>query len=273
MKSDRGGRIITTVGSALIDLGAESAALDDVVVELTAAGWRTASAAPGWSIAHQIAHLAWTDDLASTAILNPQAFRLFAAGATAKSDTLADETASAAVEQKPAAQLLRDWRRGREKLAVALASAAPDARIPWFGPSMATLTMVTARIMETWAHGQDILDGLGLDQTPTARLRHIAHIGVKTRDFSYRTHGGTPPEHHFRVELIGPGGESWVWGPADAEQCVAGNALDFCLLVTQRRHRDDVNVVATGPDANNWLNIAQAFAGPPGAGRKPAKLR
>jgi hypothetical protein len=47
-------------------------------------------------------------------------------------------------------------------------------------------------------------------------------------------------------------------------------AYDFCLLVTQRRHRDDPDLVATGPDADRWLDIAQAFAGPPGNGREPS---
>jgi uncharacterized protein (TIGR03084 family) len=127
--------------------------------------------------------------------------------------------------------------------------------------------MATARLMETWAHGQDVADALAIARTPTARLRHIAHIGVRTRDFAYAVNDRTPPAEPFRVELTGPGGDTWAWGPEDAAQRVTGPALDFCLRVTQRRHRDDLALVAVGADADAWLDIAQAFAGPPGTGR------
>lgn len=60
----------------------------------------------------------------------------------------------------------------------------------------------------------------------------------------------------------------WTYGPEGAVQKVTGPALDFCLLVTQRVHRDDTALTAHGPDAAHWLTIAQAFAGPAGAGRQ-----
>ncbi|MDN5759876.1 MAG: wyosine base formation domain-containing protein, partial [Tomitella sp.] len=93
--------------------------------------------------------------------------------------------------------------------------------------------------------------------------------GVRTRDFAYAVHELTPPDSPFRVELAAPDGSTWTWGPEDATQCVAGPALDFCLLVTQRRHRDDLDIRAEGADARQWLTIAQAFAGAPGNGRAP----
>jgi uncharacterized protein (TIGR03084 family) len=127
--------------------------------------------------------------------------------------------------------------------------------------------MVTARLMETWAHGQDVADTLGTSRQPTDRLRHVAHIGVRARDYAYHVNGLTPPDEAFRVELTGPSGDTWVWGPEQAVQRVTGPSLDFCLLVTQRRHRDDLTVTAEGSEAEHWLTIAQAFAGPPGAGR------
>lgn len=129
--------------------------------------------------------------------------------------------------------------------------------------------MATARIMETWAHGQDVADALGVHREPSARLRHVAHIGVRARDFAHAVHSLPAPAEEFRVELTAPDGQVWTWGPEDAAQRVSGSALDFCLLVTQRRHRDDCALVAVGPDAERWLDIAQAFAGPPGGGRKP----
>jgi uncharacterized protein (TIGR03084 family) len=123
--------------------------------------------------------------------------------------------------------------------------------------------------METWAHGQDVADAVGVVRQPTDRLRHVVRIGVRARDFAFGVHGLTPPSEEFRVELLAPSGELWAYGPEDAPQRVTGPALDFCLLVTQRAHRTDLAVDAVGPDADRWLDIAQAFAGPPGAGRPP----
>ena len=81
-------------------------------------------------------------------------------------------------------------------------------------------------------------------------------------------HSLEPPAEEFRIELRSPSGEIWEWGPADAAQSVRGSAYDFCLRVTQRRHRDDLDLIAVGADADRWLDIAQAFAGPPGEGRE-----
>ena len=165
------------------------------------------------------------------------------------------------------AELMGRWRDGRNALLDGLGSAGAR-RLPWFGPSMSPVSMATARIMETWAHGTDIADALSIDRAPTERLRHVAHLGVVTRDFAYRLHGRPPPDRPFRVELEAPDGTSWAWGPDDQPPDVTGPALDFCLLVTQRRNPADLQLTATN-QARVWLSIAQAFAGPPGAGRPP----
>ena len=121
---------------------------------------------------------------------------------------------------------------------------------------------------------QDIADALGVTREPTARLRHVAHIGVGARAFSYAARGQAMPDVPVRVELTAPDGAVWTWGPADVADQVAGDALDFCLLVTQRRHRDDLALTIEGETAQQWMAIAQAFAGPPGpgrAGREPTR--
>jgi uncharacterized protein (TIGR03084 family) len=135
---------------------------------------------------------------------------------------------------------------------------------------MSLASSITARIMETWAHGQDIADALGVTREPTARLRHIAHIGVGARAYSFQVRERPAPEQPIRVELTAPDGGRWAWGPEDAEDCVTGEALDFCLVVTQRRHLDETKLVVSGADAQAWMHIAQAFAGAPGPGR-PAR--
>jgi uncharacterized protein (TIGR03084 family) len=135
---------------------------------------------------------------------------------------------------------------------------------------MSLTSFATARLMETWAHGQDVADALGLEHPPTGRLRHVAHLGVATRGFSFANRGlPVPPEP--RVVLVGPAGETWSWGPDDAPERVSGPAHDFCLVVTQRRHPSDTALVAEGEGARRWLTIAQAFAGPPTDGPDPSR--
>ncbi|MGH3762986.1 TIGR03084 family metal-binding protein, partial [Actinophytocola sp.] len=177
------------------------------------------------------------------------------------------DRAAAKGARMPPAELLAGWRLGREELAGALERVPDGTKLLWYGPPMSAASMVTARMMETWAHGYDIADALDVRREPTGRLRHVAHIAVRARDFAFGTRGLTPPAEPFRVELAGPGGEAWTWGPAEAAQRVTGPALDFCLLATQRVHRADTALAATGADADRWLDIAQAFAGPPGVGR------
>ncbi|MFB7358362.1 TIGR03084 family metal-binding protein [Streptomyces gardneri] len=250
----------------LDDLREESEELDLLVAELGEEQWGAATPAPGWTVAHQIAHLAWTDRAALLAATDPEAFAAETAKALAAPDRFVDEGAEEGAKLPPA-ELLAAWRAGRERLQEALRAVPPGARFPWYGPPMSAPAMATARLMETWAHGQDVADALGAVRTPTARLRHVAWIGVRARDYAFLVRGIPAPAEPFRVELAGVDGEMWAYGPEGAAQTVTGPALDFCLLVTQRVHRDDTALLAHGPDAERWLTIAQAFAGPAGPGR------
>lgn len=252
----------------LDDLRAESEELDSLVGELSEEQWGAETPAPGWTIAHQIAHLAWTDRAALLAATDAEAFAAETEKALAAPDRFVDEGAEEGAKLPPA-ELLAHWREGRDLLRAALLEVPPGARFPWYGPPMSAPAMATARLMETWAHGQDVADALGVVRVPTARLRHVAWIGVRARDYAYLVRGVPAPAEPFRVELTAPDGESWTYGPEDAAQRVTGPALDFCLLVTQRVHRADTALVADGPDAEHWLGIAQAFAGPAGGGRAP----
>ncbi|MDT0388365.1 TIGR03084 family metal-binding protein [Streptomyces dubilierae] len=254
--------------SVLDDLREESEELDRLVAGADARRWALATPAPGWTVAHQIAHLAWTDHSALLAVTDADGFRALVEKALAAPGSFVDEGAAEGAAQLPGALLAR-WREGRAALAEALRAAPPKARFPWYGPPMSAASMATARLMETWAHGQDVADALGVVRPPTDRLRHVAWLGVRTRDFAFGVHGLTPPGDPFRIELRAPSGDLWTYGPDDAPQRVTGPALDFCLLVTQRAHRADLALRADGPDADRWLGIAQAFAGPPGSGRPP----
>lgn len=253
-------------GPIVDDLRAESDDLEALVAPLPESRWREPTPAPGWTVAHQIGHLLWTDRVALTSVTDEDAFNdLVAAAAddpTGFVDTAAEEEA-----RRPAAELLDDWRATRRRLHEALLGVAPGRKLAWFGPPMSAASMATARLMETWAHGLDVADALGVQRAPSDRLRSIAHLGVRTRDFAFAVHGLPAPAEPFRVELRAPDGSTWEWGPLDAAQRVTGSALDFCYLVTQRRPLAELDVQAVGDDAKRWLTIAQAFAGPPGAGR------
>ncbi|MDT4912380.1 MAG: hypothetical protein QOC66_1508 [Pseudonocardiales bacterium] len=254
------------LSGVLADLTAETTELDDVVAALPEADWRRRTPAPGWTIAHQIAHLAWTDDIAALAATDADAFAAALQEALVEFAGYVDRAAEEWSLQ-PTTELLTVWRDGRQRLADALTAVPAGTKLPWFGPPMSATSMATARLMETWAHAHDVYDTLGLPRPATDRLRHVAHIGVRTRDFAYLVRDLPVPADAFRIELTNATGEIWTWGPEDALQRVTGPALDFCLLVTQRRHRDDLALVAEGADADAWLDIAQAFAGPPGEGR------
>lgn len=259
---------MVSLTEVLADLADENQSLDGLVSNLDPAGWAIQTPAEGWSVADQIGHLAWTDLNSFLAATDPEEFnrqaKLLFAGETSI-DAGAAEWASL-----PPSQLLQQWREGQTRLAEALAALPEGVKLPWYGPPMRPASMATARLMETWAHGQDIADALGVKRTPNDRLRHIAHLAVRTRDFAYTVHRIAPPTEEFRVVLQSPGGEAWIWGPEHASQSVRGSALDFCLLATQRRHLADTDVQATGEQAQFWLTIIQAFAGPPGKGRAPA---
>ncbi|MEV7859573.1 TIGR03084 family metal-binding protein [Streptomyces hirsutus] len=254
--------------SVIDDLREESEQVDRLVAGLEPEEWGLATPAAGWDVAHQIAHLAWTDRSALLAVTDADGFRKLVEQALTAPHTFVDEGAEEYAKLAPA-ELLARWREGRAALEKGLRSAAPGTRFPWYGPPMSAASMATARLMETWAHGLDIADAIGVVRPPTDRLRHVAWLGARTRDFAYGANGLTPPADPFRVELVAPGGELWGYGPVDAPQRVSGPALDFCLLVTQRAHRADLALTADGPDADRWLDIAQAFAGPPGGGRPP----
>jgi uncharacterized protein (TIGR03084 family) len=257
---------MATAAPIVDDLRAESDELDALVAELPAERWATPTPAPRWTIAHQIAHLLWTDRVALLSVNDEDGFNEVLGAAAADPSGFVDRGADELAAAEPA-QLLANWRRTRHELHDALLTVPDGRKLPWFGPPMSAASMATARLMETWAHGLDVADALGVRRPATARLRSVAHIGVRTRDFAFAINGLEPPQDSFRVELRAPDGSLWTWGPEDAAQRVTGSAEDFCMLVTQRRPRAELDVSAVGEDAQRWLTIAQAFAGPPGPGR------
>ena len=260
--------------SVIDDLSAEHDALDTVVAGLDDEQWALPTPSPGWTVAEQIAHLTFFDDAAVTAILDPE--RYAAETATLLEQVLApggslDAATLPRYQRLAPAELLSTWRDGRARMLGSAATLDDGDRVPWYGPSMGARSFLTARLMETWAHGQDVVDAVGAHRPRSPRLVHVAQLGVITRSWSYRNRGETPPEVEIAVVLTGSDGQVHRWGPDDDTHRVTGPLEDFCLVVSQRRHLDDTALQVTDGPAREWLLIAQVFAGGPTSGPAPMK--
>ncbi|MEX1007168.1 MAG: TIGR03084 family metal-binding protein [Acidimicrobiia bacterium] len=253
------------------DLVSETRALEGLLDPLTEAEWESATPAEGWSIRDQVSHLAYFDEAATLSAVDPDAFRHAAEAELADIDAF---TARVAAEHRDRTgeEQLACFRDVRARMIDVMATLDPSLRVPWYGSEMSAASSLTARIMETWAHGQDVADALATTRAPTPTLQHVAFLGVRAFANSYRTRGLPVPDTEVRVVLHGPAGETWSWGPDTASNRVEGPAFDFCLVVTQRRHVDDTALRCTGDIAIEWMTIAQAFAGPPGIGRRPGQF-
>lgn len=246
------------VSEVRADLIAEQEALDAIMRKAKPEQWSLQTASPGWSVADQIAHLTYFDNTAAMAITDEDGFK-------ASIEVLMNAEDSDALTMGPyrtmsSDELLDAWRANREVLANASASLSNDTRVIWYGPSMGAKSFLTARLMECWAHGQDIVDTLGVDRQPSDRLRHVAQIGFITRGWTYMNRRLDIPEGDVQAVLTSPSGETLQFGDPDAAESVKGSVEDFCMVVTQRRHLDDTALEAT-PLARDWLEKAQAFAG------------
>jgi uncharacterized protein (TIGR03084 family) len=244
----------------IADLESEQDSLDQVVADRDEAMWQLATASPGWTIADQISHLQFFDERAALAMNDPDAFGVD------RQHLISSAPRDLSVElgrQVSAGELLDAWRHSRRALIEAAKKVDPTVRVPWYGPSMAVKSFLTARLMECWAHGHDVAEAVGVQRSPSARLKHVAHIGVGARAFSLMINQLPEDSRSIRVELTAPGDELWTWGDETSDQRVLGDAVDFCLVVTQRRALSDSQLTVAGDSATTWMRIAQAFAGAP----------
>jgi uncharacterized protein (TIGR03084 family) len=248
----------------IADLVAEQDYLDSQIAGAPADRWDAPSPAKGWLMRDCVAHLGEMDALAAE-IAETGAYprRQPREGRGVLTATQLDARAMSIPE------LLAWWRRERQRLAAALAPLDARARLPWAGNTMSVRSFTTARLMEAWSHGLDAIEAAGAVPVDSDRLRHIAHIGYATRDFAYRNRGLEPSTEALRVELAAPSGATWSYGPEGAPARITGTAGDFCRVVTQRIHYTDTALRYTPGAAEEFLQLAQAFAGPPGPGRPP----
>jgi len=253
-----------------VDLAAETGELTTLLRRLPLADWDSETPAVGWTIRDQVTHLAFFDGATLVSITDPAAFTAQRAELLARGGNFPDVIAVRYRDLSGPEAL--DWfERSRDALLAAYRAADPGQRLPWYGPDMGLASSLTARLMETWAHGQDIVDTVGEKRRPTARLQHIAELGMRTFAFGFRVRGLPVPAEPVRVELAGPDGQRWTRGPEDAADRVTGDIEEFCLVVVRRRNIADTGLTVTGPVAARWMAIAQAFAGPPSGPPAPGE--
>jgi uncharacterized protein (TIGR03084 family) len=253
------------------DLLGEYRALAGLCETLTPAQWRLRTDFHGWTPWDEIAHLAFFDETGLQAATAPE---LFAAEKEALQKQLATGEEISAITRRrfghlDGKALLGLWRQRHEGLVAALSRRDPKERLPWYGPDMSARSFATARLMETWAHGQDIRDALGRQRGASPGLRHIAHLGVTTYGWTFVNRKLAVPQPVPFVDLAAPDGSRWTWGEPSQQDYVRGPALDFALLVTQRRHRADTKLQWAGAGAEPWTLLAQCFAGDPADGPAP----
>lgn len=253
------------------DLLAEYSALHALAQTLSPEQWTLRTPFYGWTPWDEIAHLCFFDEAGLLAATDEKAF---AADMCALMAELGQGREISAVTRTryghmDGPQLAAYWQTRFSALAGLLAALDPKARLPWYGPTMSARSFATARMMEAWAHGQDVFDTIGVRRAATERLRHIAHIGVTTYGWTFANRKLSVPGPAPYIELDAPGNQTWTWNEPSAEHYVRGSAEDFCLVVTQRRHVDDTRLQYSGQPAREWLAIAQCFAGPPADGPAP----
>jgi uncharacterized protein (TIGR03084 family) len=252
----------------LADLKAEQDTLDQFLTLLAESQWDLPSPAEGWSLRDSVAHIAHIDEVAVSLL---QGNNMPLEEAAKVGTAFLDRGLQKGRALSPS-QILFWWREARMVMVDELAQCDPQKRIPWFAMPMGARAFATARLMETWAHGLDCHDAVGLASLDTDRLRHIAFLAYMARPFAYRVNGLPVSEKPLRLEFILPSGNSWAFGPEDAPDRIHGQAGEFCRVAIRRRHWLDTNLEIKGEEARQFMRIVQTYAGPPGPGRKPKKM-
>jgi uncharacterized protein (TIGR03084 family) len=252
------------VDELIAALVAEQDYLDEAIRDAPEAHWNAASPAEGWLMRDCIAHLAEGD---TTAVIIAETHAYPEGDHRPGNGVLTAGQVDARALSIEA--LLAWWRACRARLAAALRPLEARDRLPWAGNEMSVRSFTTARLMEAWSHGLDAIETAGVTPVDSDRLHNIAHLGYATRDFSYHSLGLEPNPEPLHVALRAPSGATWTWGPEDAEHRIIGTAGDFCRVVTQRIYYTDTKLEYSAGAAEEFLQIAQAFAGPRGEGRAP----
>ena len=248
-----------------IDFREEGEALFALLDTLADQDWERKTQFKEWTINDVVAHLHYADYAADLSLQDSTAFRDFGRSFAAASKQGIGHLAftHAWLDGAKHRALLNRWRTFSGEMADRFAVADPKKRVQWFGPDMSVRSSITARLMETWAHGQAVYDVLGKARVNTDRIKNIAVIGINTFGWTFTNRGLAVPTNTPYVRLTAPSGATWEWNPLDQKNLVEGSAVDFCQVVTQVRNIADTNLRVVGATAIAWMAMAQCFAGPP----------
>jgi uncharacterized protein (TIGR03084 family) len=247
------------------DFRDESEALYRLLATLEDADFERRTQFKGWTIHDVISHLHAWNWAADLSLRDPAAFaelrdRMLAEMAEGlhirdvEKQWLDDAENRARLEQ---------WRSFYGEMSVRFAEADPKKRVAWAGPDMSVRSSITARLMETWAHGQEIYDLLGVERIDADRIKNVAVLGVNTFGWTFMNRGLPVPADVPHVRVTAPSGATWTWNEPSDTNFVAGRATEFCQVVTQVRNVADTKLEVVGETAARWMSIAQCFAGPP----------
>jgi uncharacterized protein (TIGR03084 family) len=247
------------------DFRDEADALFALIDPLDERDWSRKTRFKDWTINDVIAHLHFADYVADLSLSDGAAFKDFARSMMVPpkpGERRLDATHQWLGGMKNHGLLVR-WRDFYRAMADRFAAADPKQRVKWFGPDMSVRSSITARLMETWAHGQAIYDLLGQRRIDSDRIKNIVVIGINTFGWTFTNRGLPVPANRPTIRLTAPSGALWEWDEADPANLIEGSAVEFCQVVTQTRNIADVGLKVVGDAARSWMAIAQCFAGPP----------
>jgi uncharacterized protein (TIGR03084 family) len=246
----------------LEDLAAQHAELDGLLAGLADSTWSAPSRCAGWSVSDVVLHLAQTDEMALASLEGRLADHLEAKAAVWVSAGSVDDGAGllvAAERGQPPEAVLRRWRGGAQAMRSAFATHDPHARVTWVAGELATRTLATTRLAESWIHTWDVAAGAGVVLPVPDRVQHIARLAWRTLPYAFAQAGRTLTGA-VCFALTSPTGSTWTFGDEGGGTVVRGSAFALCQVAGQRVPAADAGLTAEGPDGPAVLELVRTFA-------------
>lgn len=239
------------------DLEAEEERLEALLSGLDEASWSAQSAAPGWSVADVVLHLAQSEELVVATLGGP--VRPGSTGFDAAAGSSMDDMMDAAVrsQRDSGGAVFERWRAARREALGRLRAAPSDTAVPWAAAPLRPATLATTRLAEHWAHGLDVTEALGLPFEDTPRLRHVAWLAHRSLPYAFSLVGA---EAHPVCCALTFSDEHWTFGPTDASSRIEGQAAEFCRVAAQRTSAANTALRASGPYGEAALTIVRTYA-------------
>ena len=240
------------------DLAAEYDRLDGIFATLSEAEWASPSAAAGWSVVDVLLHLAQAEEAVAAVVTGTPARS--GAPALDRGPVSVDEAMDqwVAAERAGPEVVYPRWQAARRESVAALRAADPDLAAVWVSAPLRPATLATTRLTEHWSHALDITGPLSIPYPDTERLRHVARLAYRTLPYAFAVAGEAPGP--VRVELTGPDGQTWRFGPDDAPSVISGRAGEFCRVGARRLRPDESGLTATGPHGATALRVLRNYA-------------